>query len=40
MLGAALKKTGRVAIAKHATRGKQYIVMIRPHEEGLLLEQL
>jgi len=40
LLGAALKKTGRVAIAKHATRGKQYIVMIRPHEEGLLLEQL
>jgi DNA end-binding protein Ku len=29
-----------VAIAKHATRGKEYLVMIRPHEEGLLLEQL
>ena len=40
LLGAALRKTGRVAIAKHATRGKMYIVMIRPHEEGLLLEQL
>ncbi len=40
LLAAALQKTGRVAIAKHATRGKQYIVMIRPHEEGLLLEQL
>jgi DNA end-binding protein Ku len=40
LLGAALKKTGRVAIAKHATRGKQYIVMIRPHGEGLLMEQL
>jgi len=40
LLGAALRKTNRVAIAKHATRGKQYIVMIRPHEEGLLLEQL
>ena len=40
LLSAALRKTERVAIAKHATRGKQYIVMIRPHDEGLLLEQL
>jgi DNA end-binding protein Ku len=40
LLAAALRDTDRVAIAKHATRGKQYIVMIRPHEEGLLLEQL
>lgn len=40
LLSAALKEAGRVAIAKHATRGKQYIVMIRPHEEGLLMEQL
>jgi len=40
LLSAALRETERVAIAKHATRGKQYVVMIRPHEEGLLLEQL
>jgi len=40
LLAAALVETGRVAIAKHATRGKQYIVMVRPHENGLLLEQL
>lgn len=40
LLSAALKETDRVAIAKHATRGKQYVVMIRPHEDGLLLEQL
>jgi len=40
LLAAALTQTGRVAIAKHATRGKQYMVMIRPHEEGLLMEQL
>ena len=40
LLSAALKEAGRVAIAKHATRGKQYIVMIRPHQEGLLMEQL
>ncbi len=40
LLSAALQETGRVAIAKHATRGKEYLVMIRPHEEGLLMEQL
>jgi DNA end-binding protein Ku len=40
LLAAALRKTNRVAIAKHATRGKEYLVMVRPHEEGLLLEQL
>jgi DNA end-binding protein Ku len=40
LLAAALHETNRVAIAKHATRGKQYVVMVRPHEEGLLMEQL
>ena len=40
LLSAALKETGRVAIAKHATRGKEYLVLLRPHEEGLLMEQL
>lgn len=40
LLSAALKKTDRVAIAKHATRGKQYVVMVRPHGDGLLMEQL
>ncbi|RMH12098.1 MAG: Ku protein [Gemmatimonadetes bacterium] len=40
LLSAALRDTGRVAIAKYATRGKQYLVMVRPYEDGLLLEQL
>lgn len=40
LLSAALRETDRAAIAKHATRGKQYVVMIRPHEDGLLMEQL
>ncbi len=40
LLAAALRESGRVAIAEQATRGKGYVVMIRPHEEGLLLEQL
>ena len=40
LLSAALKETGRVAIAKYATRGKQYLVMLRPHRGGLILDQL
>jgi DNA end-binding protein Ku len=40
LLSAALRESGRVAIAKHATRGKEYLVLIRPYQEGLLLEQL
>jgi DNA end-binding protein Ku len=40
LLSAALEQTDRVAIAKHATRGKQHLVMVRPFEGGLLLEQL
>jgi DNA end-binding protein Ku len=40
LLSAALTKTDRVAIAKHATRGKQHLVMVRPYEGGLLMEQL
>ena len=40
LLSAALAQTDRVAIAKHATRGKQHLVMVRPFEGGLLMEQL
>ncbi len=40
LLSAALERTGRVAVAKHATRGKEYLVAVRPYEGGLLLEQL
>ncbi len=41
LLAAALERTGRVAIARFATRGKQYLVMVRPYRGGgLLLEQL
>jgi len=40
LLSAALREAGRVAIAKYATRGKQYVVMLRPEGEGLVLDQL
>ncbi len=40
LLAAALRETDRVALAKHSARGRQYLVMIRPLENGLVLEQL
>jgi len=41
LLSRALNETERVAIAKYATRGREYLVMIRPYgEEGLVMDQL
>jgi len=40
LLSAALQKTGRAALGRYAARGKEYIVLVRPIGEGLLLEQL
>ena len=40
LLGEAMKQTGRVALAKWAARGKQYLVMIRPFGKGLVMQQL
>ena len=40
LLSAAMEKTGRCAIASWAARGKQYIVLLRPFQDGLILEQL
>jgi len=40
LLNEAMKETGRVALAKWAARGKQYLVMIRPKDKGLVMQQL
>lgn len=40
LLKEALRKTGRAALARYATRGKSYLVLLRPMEDGLVLEQL
>jgi len=40
LLSMALSETGRVGIGKYAARGKQYLVMVRPMNHGLVLEQL
>lgn len=44
LLQAALKETGRAALAKYAARGRSHLVLIRPYAEddhqGLIMEQL
>jgi DNA end-binding protein Ku len=40
LLAEVMKETGRVALAKYAARGKQYLVMLRPAGEGLVMQQL
>lgn len=40
LLAEALKKTGRVALGQYAARGKQYLILLRPLEDGLAMEQL
>ena len=40
LLASALRESKRCAIGRWAARGKQYIVMIRPVDEGLVMQQL
>jgi DNA end-binding protein Ku len=40
LLTKALRETNRCALGRYAARGKQYIVMIRPVEDGLVMQQL
>ncbi|HEV8264936.1 MAG TPA: Ku protein [Gemmatimonadales bacterium] len=40
LLSDALKKTGRVALGQWAARGKQYLILVRPLDGGLAMEQL
>jgi DNA end-binding protein Ku len=36
----AMRESGRVALAKWAWKAKQYVVQVRPAEDGLVLQQL
>jgi len=40
LLAAAMRHTGRAALAKYAARGKSYLVLLRPFQEGLIMQQL
>jgi DNA end-binding protein Ku len=40
LLKEAMIQTGRAALARYAARGKQYLVLLRPLAEGLVMQQL
>ncbi len=40
LLASALRESERCALGRWAARGKQYIVMIRPVDDGLVMQQL
>jgi len=40
LLAAALEETGRAAIGQYAARGKQYLILVRPQDGRLVMEQL
>ena len=40
LLAAAMRQTGRTALAKWAARGKMYIVMVRAMDKGLVMQVL
>ena len=40
LLAKALAESGRAALGRYAARGKQYLVMLRPHGDGIVMQQL
>lgn len=40
LLAEAMKKTGRAALARYAARGKDQLVLLRPFDGGLVMQQL
>jgi DNA end-binding protein Ku len=40
LLAEAMRQTSRAALARYAARGKDYLVLLRPFEEGLIMQQL
>jgi DNA end-binding protein Ku len=40
LLAEALRQTKLVAVAKYAARGKQYLVLLRPVKQGIVMQQL
>jgi len=40
LLGEAMRQTKQCAIAKHTSRGRQSLVLVRPFENGLVMQQL
>jgi DNA end-binding protein Ku len=40
LLAEAMRETGRAALARYAARGKDYVVLLRPFRNGIIMQQL
>jgi DNA end-binding protein Ku len=40
LLARTMTETGRAALARYSARGKMYLVLLRPHEDKLVMQQL
>ncbi len=40
LLVEAMRQTGRAALGRYAARGKDYLVLVRPFDDGLVMQQL
>ena len=40
LLSEAMRQTGRAALARYVARGKDQLVLLRPYDEGLIMQQL
>jgi len=40
LLAEAMQESGRAALARYAARGKDYLVLLRPFDKGLIMQQL
>jgi len=40
LLAETMRRSGRVALGRYAARGKQYLVLLRPADNGLIMHQL
>jgi len=40
LLARTMRETGKAAVARYAARGKNYLVLLRPFETGLIMQQL
>lgn len=40
LLSEAMRRSNRAALARYAARGKNYLVLLRPFQDGLLMQQL
>lgn len=40
LLAKAMRESGRAAVARYAARGKDYLVLVHPYQDGLMVQQL